>query len=174
MALQIVDMSIREAHNPQASALRHSNFVLRRDTKEIYSVDKYVWPIRQVIDDVAGSSVFPVLGLGLVYVCVGIGRSESRIAAGVRDMGVLSENVGLELTGFDVADATLISGLLNCEYRESEIEGLRATWSSKLNDYHLFDNEADAEAFRLLCDVRVPEHAPFLVYQLWCARGASR
>ncbi|HZT44456.1 MAG TPA: hypothetical protein VFA07_19990 [Chthonomonadaceae bacterium] len=71
------------------------------------------------------------------------------------------------LLGFDVSDGSLISGLMDCAYTESELAVLREPWSSHLNEYHLFTDVAKALKFCKLTDKRVPEHAPFFVYGLW-------
>lgn len=67
--------------------------------------------------------------------------------------------------GYDVADPGMISGLMNCGYGE-EREALVAAWAARLNAAGLFDSLDDALAFRALTDARVPEHAPFAVFEL--------
>jgi len=170
--LRIVHMSIRATHNPQSDVLRRSRYVLRRDTKEIYSVDKYVWPVLQEFHDVPSFFAFKT-SAGLIPVCVCVAPSESGIVKWVSDYGAFPQDSAFDLMGFDVADAALISGLLDCEYSDMELDQLSVTWKSKLNEYHLIDGEAEAVAFRHLCNGRVPEHAPFLVYQLWSKRAVS-
>jgi hypothetical protein len=68
--------------------------------------------------------------------------------------------------GYDVAEEALISGLSNCGYGPAEKAALQAAWPGKLNDYGLFRELEDAEQFRTLTDTRVPEHAPFSVFEL--------
>jgi hypothetical protein len=76
---------------------------------------------------------------------------------------------GWTLLGYDVADLGGISGLMDimlppeCE----DIEALRASWSPKLNEFHLFDRAEDAREFKDFSNRRVPEHAPFFVYGIW-------
>ncbi len=74
--------------------------------------------------------------------------------------GILVEE-GWTLMGFDVCDAGLISGLMNCGYTPQESSLWRPRWAHKLNDWHLFGSIRDACAFALDSDTRVPEHAPF-------------
>jgi hypothetical protein len=74
---------------------------------------------------------------------------------------------GSILLGFDVADASQISGLMNCGYTPEEIASWRATWGPRLNDRGLLGTLEDAIAFREATDRRVEEHAPFWVYALW-------
>lgn len=76
-------------------------------------------------------------------------------------------NTNWQLLGFDVADAGMLSGLLDCGYENSERQTLRGQWSSSLNVHHLFTDLDKAFSFRDLSNHRVPEHAPFFVYGLW-------
>jgi hypothetical protein len=69
--------------------------------------------------------------------------------------------------GLDVADGSLVSGLMNCGYGADEVEGLRSRWAPHLNRHHLFDDAGEAFLFRDLSDTRVREHAPFFVYGLY-------
>jgi len=71
------------------------------------------------------------------------------------------------MLGFDVADGSLLSGLMNCGYSTDEVDALRARWAPRLNERHLFGSIEDALAFRKVTDRRVPEHAPFFVYGLY-------
>jgi hypothetical protein len=73
------------------------------------------------------------------------------------------------LLGYDVCDQWLLSGLSNCGYgtNESEIQILRETYTSDLNEHHLFDALKPAVDFMHLSDERVPEHAPFFVFGIW-------
>jgi hypothetical protein len=72
--------------------------------------------------------------------------------------------------GYDVADrGGATSGLMNCGFLpgHDDVEALRAAWGPKLNARHLFDDFADAVAFKDFSNHRVPEHAPFFVNGLW-------
>jgi hypothetical protein len=76
---------------------------------------------------------------------------------------------GWDFLGCDVADFLGVSGLSNAGFlsdRENA-EALRKKWGSRLNRFHLFDDLADARAFRAFADQRVSEHAPFFVMGLW-------
>jgi hypothetical protein len=71
--------------------------------------------------------------------------------------------------GFDISDWGLISGLSNCGLDPDEtLTGYRHQWGPRLNRHHLFDNYNDAHRFTGFSDRRVPEHAPFFVFGLWC------
>ena len=73
---------------------------------------------------------------------------------------------GWRRLGYDVVSAEFVSGLANCGYEPEVIPRLRAEWAPKLNEVGLFALHADAVAFRQLSDLRVPEHQPFLVFEL--------
>jgi hypothetical protein len=74
--------------------------------------------------------------------------------------------------GFDIADAGLTSGLSNCGYEPLERVGLQS-WTSALNEHHLFTDPQRAWAFRAITDGRVPEHAPFFVLGMWSMSTAE-
>ena len=69
-----------------------------------------------------------------------------------------------EFLGYDVADASWISGLTNCGYISEEKMDLSKVWAPRLNSFGLLSTLEDAAEFRRLCDDRVSEHAPFWVY----------
>ena len=69
--------------------------------------------------------------------------------------------------GFDVCEEVAYSGLMNCGYEPEVRARLAPIWAPRLNEHHLFDTLEDADAFRKITDIRVPEHAPFLVHRLY-------
>jgi hypothetical protein len=76
--------------------------------------------------------------------------------------------------GYDVADlGGGISGLMNVRLppEREDMESLRARWSPKLNESHLFNEVDDARDFKDFSNRRVPEHAPFFVYRIWRVNG---
>jgi hypothetical protein len=75
-----------------------------------------------------------------------------------------ADHAGWTTLGYDVACASLQSGLMNCGYRDEEAMVLRARWASRLNQHHLFRHYGDAAEYSLATNARVPEHAPFFVY----------
>jgi hypothetical protein len=68
--------------------------------------------------------------------------------------------------GYDVADGSLLSGLMNCGY-DDERPTLQARFAGLLNEHHLFSDVSGAAEYRLVCDLRVTEHAPFFVFGLY-------
>lgn len=73
---------------------------------------------------------------------------------------------GSELLGFDVADASGISGLTNCGYTPEDKGQLQSKWVGRLNDFGLLNTYEDALEFRDVSDKRVEEHAPFWIYSI--------
>jgi hypothetical protein len=80
--------------------------------------------------------------------------------------GPLPDIAGWTTLGFDVADDSFVSGLNNCGYEADERIGLTAAWGSNLNHHGLLTGLDAARRFAGLTDARVPEHAPFLVFEL--------
>jgi hypothetical protein len=76
------------------------------------------------------------------------------------------------LVGYDVADSSLCSGLMNCGYAQAERQALRPVWAPKLNNHGLFAAADDALAFRAVTAARVPGHAPFFVFAVAIRGGA--
>ena len=68
--------------------------------------------------------------------------------------------------GFDVADHSFVSGLNNCGYEPDERASLAAAWRESLNQHGLLAELEAARRFADITDERVPEHAPFLVFEL--------
>jgi hypothetical protein len=69
--------------------------------------------------------------------------------------------------GYDVSDKWLWSGLSNCGTNETEMQILRDTYASDLNEHHLFDAIKPAVDFMHVSDERVRAHAPFFVFGIW-------
>jgi hypothetical protein len=73
---------------------------------------------------------------------------------------------GSELLGFDVAEASWISGLNNCGYTAEDKEQLQPTWSRRLNEFGLLKTYEDAAEFKGISDRRAQEDAPFWVFSI--------
>jgi hypothetical protein len=86
---------------------------------------------------------------------------------------VLEGSADWPVAGYDVAAASLLSGLMNCGYSLPERRALRPVWAPKVNDHGLFESLDDALAYRAATDARVPEHAPFFVFAVALADAAS-
>jgi hypothetical protein len=80
---------------------------------------------------------------------------------------------GWTFLGYDVSDLGGLSGLMNCGFvpEVEDVDALRARWGPKLNDWHLFDDLADARGFKDFSNQRVAEHAPFYVDGIWQVEG---
>jgi len=74
--------------------------------------------------------------------------------------------------GYDVCDATLLSGLLNCGYQAQDKEKYKAT-ALELNEWHLFRTPRQAEAYAELSNGRIPEHQPFGVFGVYVSASGD-
>jgi len=69
--------------------------------------------------------------------------------------------------GYDVADAFLMSALCNGTFWPGEeADLLRGAWESAVNGAHLFTRKEDASAFVRTAEERLPEHAPFFIFEV--------
>jgi hypothetical protein len=71
---------------------------------------------------------------------------------------------GVEFLGFDVADATQLSALSNCNYTQGERQRLQSKWAERLNDFGLLSTYEHALEFKDVSNERVTEDAPFWIY----------
>ena len=175
-----------EAPDPAWDGARRESYLLRRDVGRPLSVDRSVWPSCPEPDGQRSPDALPWVSVDevrqrarqlhgvtiVIGLVVEISDDEALAARQGIESAVLVEP-GWRLLGFDVADETGISGLSNCGYQEDEADALRDAWAPRLNEHGLFDEAADALAFRAVSDARVREHAPFAVYAIWRVVDAS-
>jgi|SRR5580658_2687505 hypothetical protein len=150
-----VDIDCREAiASPPAvwDAERRALYLLRLDVPRPLSVDVLVWPRAEPTD---GSRVAMTV----------IGRVEARSVRPTWLTGPIKGRT--QLLGYDVADHHFTSGLSGCSYTEEETRTLRPTWGRHLNRFHLFEQVDVAAQFKTLTDLRVREHAPFIVFGIY-------
>jgi hypothetical protein len=69
--------------------------------------------------------------------------------------------------GFDVADRDQTSALSGSEYTARDMAGARSRWGSQINDLGLLDNRSSAFSFKEFSNERLPEDAPFYVYEIF-------
>lgn len=69
--------------------------------------------------------------------------------------------------GYDVASRDMFSALSNCKYPELEEKALKQYWSKYINEYGLLTTLESAIEFRELAEKNVPEHKPFLIYNIY-------
>jgi hypothetical protein len=79
---------------------------------------------------------------------------------------VPADVAGWPSLGFDVADASFVSGLVNCGYEPIEREALAEQFGPRLNSSGLLKTAEVAFEFRDVAEARVAEHAPFMVFEL--------
>ena len=172
------DLRLRpEAIEPWPKA-RRATYLLRQDVKAVLSVDAQVWP--SVIPE--GSDWRGPFGIWQDFSTLQAAAGDSNadgwwveIAMHERDvarvascelkpMGSVTRRKPL---GYDVADAYLLSGLSNCSDPLDSRQVLVSTWATRLNEWHLFSDFDDAQAFAALSDGRIERHAPFFVFALF-------
>src|SRR5271156_4378968 len=167
--------------DPSWTADRRTSYLLRRDVPSVRSVDTRVWerppglprpPVPEGLwpnlsDLFAAAAALDRAGLAAV-----------RITAFPEEDGPTPESPDptgpaverYDLLGYDVADYWQLSGLTNCGYSPEEAASLAPVWAPLLNEWHLFDNPDDAEAYADVTEKRVPEHAPFYAYGIYQLR----
>ncbi len=69
--------------------------------------------------------------------------------------------------GYDVADRGPTSALSNCSYTSEEMAEARRRWGNCINQSGLLEKLEDALLVTSFSDVRVPEHKPFFVYEIF-------
>jgi hypothetical protein len=121
------------------------------------SVDKRVWPPAAASTD------------GVEVLCTAWAGDAAAVQRflGEPNVELFDGDPAWTPVGYDVCDATLLSGLLNCGYAgaDERIKALR--WLPSLNQWHLFRASGDAALFAMATDERVPAHAPFHVFRLY-------
>lgn len=132
---------------PSWGAQRREQYLLRPEIVQPLGIDKSVWPSGTSDDTLVAIRAFDP-------------------RAFTEGAGTETLEPGFATLGFDVADSGWTSGLSNCGYWPAEVAQLRALWRGRLNDHGLLVSYEAAEEFRASCDKRVPEHAPFFVFEL--------
>jgi hypothetical protein len=193
-ALLGFDARVTGADRPAWDGARRARYLLRSDVAAPASTDRLVWPSLFDIDGAppppgwigANASVWDDLEALRDFVArrwpspvppyamVAVTWVSDRGFAEAGATGPYREptrppaaSSTWALLGFDVADGSLLSGLMNCGYAADEVSALRARWEPRLNDRHLFSSIGDALEFREVADARMPEHAPFFAYGLY-------
>jgi hypothetical protein len=122
-----------------------------------------LWDSLDRLDAFAAASRIASLPRLLVAVVAWPGnRAEAPGGAG----DVPADVAGWPTLGFDVADGSLVSGLVSCGYEPDERETLAEQFGPRLNASGLLRTPGAAFEFRDVADIRVPEHAPFMVFEL--------
>jgi hypothetical protein len=163
--------------DPSWTADRRALYLLRRDVVSARSVDPMVWERSPGLPRPPGPmGLWPNLS-DLLAVARALDQSSAvvvRITAFEEDRESppsADPAAGqFDLVGYDVADYGLISGLTNCGYKPEEVASLAPVWVPRLNQWHLFDDPDDADAYATITEQRVPEHAPFFGYGIYQLR----
>lgn len=171
---------------------RRTTYLLHRNVARPLSVDRAVWASFPTANGECPSDPLPWVSVEAVLERAAEARATGQlrvvtlviglVVAGSSDESLAaSQGIGVEVVvepgwqplGFDIADATMVSGLSNCAYTADEAAALRDPWSARLNEHGLFAFLPDALAFRTVTDERVREHAPFAVYAMWLVPGSA-
>ena len=164
--------------DPSWTVDRRTRYLLRPDVPSVRSVDSLVW------ERPPGLPPPPVpegLWPNLSDLFAAAGALDRADVVAVRITAFPEEEDGptpqiepavarYDLLGYDVADYWQLSGLTNCGYSPEEAASLAPVWAPLLNEWHLFGNPDDAEAYADVTDKRVPEHAPFYAYGVYQLR----
>ena len=122
-----------------------------------------LWDSLDRLDAFAAASRIASLPRLLVAIVAWSG-DRAEVPGGAGD--VPADVAGWPTLGFDVADGSLVSGLVNCGYEPAERESLAEQFGPRLNASGLLRTPEAAFEFRDVADTRVPEHAPFMVFEL--------
>ncbi len=106
----------------------------------------------------------------LIAVLAWPGDEEDLAGSSLETSSPLPDLAAWTCLGFDVADHSFISGLNNCGYDPDERASLANIWRASLNEHGLLTELEAARRFAEMTDERVPEHAPFLVFELRASR----
>lgn len=102
-----------------------------------------------------------------LFVCT----TDSFDLGGLRDAPMQPHENDWTFIGYDICDGAMLSGLMNCGYEGRN--ALRAEWSQRLNQWHLFESLVDARNFCAMTEQRVPEHAPFRLVAVYVRPAAN-
>jgi hypothetical protein len=174
---------------------RRATYLLREEIIRPLSVDEAVWPClkddslsREIFLDPEDSpnglrlhsikfkAALPVKNAAILLAITvqepdaNQLRARHKISSSLINVRKLHSH-GFDLLGYDVADAWFASGLANCGYAPGTKINVSARYGKALNDYGLFSGIIEAGLFRVECDKRVPEHAPFTILGLWSCGG---
>jgi hypothetical protein len=142
---------------------RQQRYLLKDATTPL-SADPRVWPIAAAGDPSAVQVVLTALDDNVESLQARLGIPEP---VEIRDM-----SLGWQILGYDVCDCTLLSALLNCSYKDEE-RGHLLSWARKLNESHLFADVEAASGFVAVSNRRIPDHAPFGVFGVYCDSSAG-
>lgn len=169
---------------------RRATYLLRLDATKPLSIDRLVWP--SVAEPAAGPTGLwtnrtdlderlrvpavregGAFAIGAFALCMIRTEEERRVWAPRRTGSERPPDPEWSSLGYDVADLAFISGLSNCGYDPENVDALRTEWGPQLNKHHLFRDVGAATEFKRLTDDRVPEHAPFFVYEVRFVDGVE-
>lgn len=141
---------------------RRSHFLVNQGVANIVSVDASATPPADPTDPPDETSEL------IVVADIGVPKAYPGWADVVRGNATPEPyDAKWEALGFDICDARLQSGLVNCGIEQEDREELRIKWGHLVNRFHLFDEPGVAESYRRHINLLVPEHAPFFIVRLY-------
>lgn len=174
---------------------RRETFLLRPDVRVPLSVDVLVWPsvftplasprdlitaaqgfqaierdlasFKKQLRDRTPASPYSVVAITLPDIDQGSSSELDSLRQYVAVTSPAVVDVGMVKLGYDVADASLMSALMNCAPPPDKVLAQRREWVPSIKDYHLFADVDAAGRFRDAADRRVPDHAPFFVFGMY-------
>ena len=191
----LIGFDYRQSSDVTWSTSRESRYLLR-DVERILSIDDAVWqrptltlPFELGLDTTGINNPLWSNLTDLLTILISYNHSPLEVIGITRfiDQASLKEWLEEDITGtyphplvcspcsthsawtclgYDVADEGMISGISNCEYSAEEKASLNH-FGTLINCHHLFDDLEIADQFRVLTNLRVPEHSPFSVYCLY-------
>jgi|GEM_PF-1653060 len=161
----IIQRSVRcigRRHLNLWAAPRRSHFLVKTDVENIVSVDAAATPLADPTDS-------PDETIELIVVAdIGVPKAYPGWADFVQGNAIPEPyDARWEFLGFDICDASLLSGLVNCAIEQEDREEVEIKWGHLVNRFHLFDESGVAESYRLHINLLVPEHAPFFIVRLY-------
>jgi hypothetical protein len=161
--------------DPAWGGTRREQYLLRPEIAVPLSVDRMVWPslltnrdapfgLLLTLDELDRHST-RLVESGVDHptlVCIS-GFADSPLPEAWGIASPLPNIAGTDL-GFDIADASLLSGLSNCGLTPPEQRKMRAAWTRNVNHYGLVNDLESASLIRKEYDELVQEHSPFYVY----------
>lgn len=164
----VIERSVRcigRRHLDLWAAPRRSHFLVKTDVENIVSVDTAATPPADPTDP-------PDETIELIVVAdIGVPKAYPGWADFVQGNAIPEPyDARWEALGFDICDASLLSGLVNCGIDQEDRQEVEIKWAHLVNRFHLFDEPGVAESYRRHIHLLVPEHAPFFVVRLYGLR----
>ena len=152
-------------------------FLLKTDIAKPLSVDRAIWKsvLQGKADIIYAQTTWPNLRrlkdlLVMItrdYWIIAISQFLSDRDLAIAELTPSTRDPAWRFLGYDVADITLLSGLMDMGYSKHERAAALQQYASALNRYHLFAELGAALHFASWADKRDAGHGPFIVCGLY-------